>query len=297
MPVTANLAKAHFRVEGPDFTPSGREWDALHARDRQKYWKHAGFLAERLKHRELMMGMGVDGRPLPPRKRMRRDFAEGPVLVPHWTDSRFTTQLRYVANATGATLYWAAPWGRIVGYHARGEVRGAPVRNVIGLTRGSQEILSRQLAKRWNERASWIGAAGLLGMGGEMLTAEPGKYRVRPFVAGTWAYDYVKQEMARGAASPLSWAPNRPSPIVPSRAVYGSPTKLSQVPQAMELAGRGQMSQTQIKRFVQQVSNTSTLADMKQALVQLGVMAEVYSKRQAAMMLERNLQERNREAG
>ena len=106
-------------------------------------WKRLAtlqFVAERAKYLklvELARGIGVDGRKLARVKPSSRpDNATGEPLVPHRSESRSATRMRSsVGPARGTVaIWWSHGWGTILGYHADGLVRGAPVRDVIGLT-------------------------------------------------------------------------------------------------------------------------------------------------------------------
>ena len=113
-------------------------------------WKRLAtlqFVAERakyLKRVELAKGVGVDGRQLAPvKKTSRPDGATGKPLVPHRGESRSVTRMRSSVGAARGTvaIWWSHSWGSILGYHADGLVRGAPVRDVIGLTAGNMRGL------------------------------------------------------------------------------------------------------------------------------------------------------------
>ena len=113
-------------------------------------WKRLAtlqFVAERAKYLklvELARGIGVDGRKLARVKPSSRpDNATGEPLVPHRSESRSATRMRSsVGPARGTVaIWWSHSWGTILGYHADGLVRGAPVRDVIGLTAGDMRKL------------------------------------------------------------------------------------------------------------------------------------------------------------
>jgi hypothetical protein len=126
--------------------------DSATPAQRRRALDHARDTALRLKRRELRRGKGVDGRPLKPvQPASRPDGAKGPPLSPHQAESRSQRWLRATigAKAGTVTLWWSHGWGRILGYHARGEVRGAPVRDVIGLTAADRRAFDAELARWW----------------------------------------------------------------------------------------------------------------------------------------------------
>jgi hypothetical protein len=78
---------------------------------------------------------GVDGygRPMPPRKKPRRDGANGDVMAPHGTASqtitRFFTKVSNSLNGWTMKVGWKdCPW---IVYHAQGRVKGAPIRDIM----------------------------------------------------------------------------------------------------------------------------------------------------------------------
>lgn len=149
MPLLAEPAKARFTLTGPDCAPPdlGHHPDY----DRRAYWRQLALECRDEKYRELHRGIDVNGARLRPRLHPRPDHARGPVLVPHFSDSRFRTSLRWAGGADGAVLWWKWPWNRIVAYHARGipSHLGVIIRDVVGLTSGG---LRRALARA---RAWW----------------------------------------------------------------------------------------------------------------------------------------------
>ena len=165
MPVLPDLSRAQIRIGGPDFEPPGPEWRWTTPDQRRGYWREVAVLSRDEVYRQLHKGIGANGEKLPPRRRPRRDHANGPVLSPHWSDSRFRTELRWQGTPDGAVLWWRSPWGRIVGYHARGEVRGAPARNVIGITVQGQERVKKKAAEWWASQVR----TGRMGTGVTML--------------------------------------------------------------------------------------------------------------------------------
>jgi hypothetical protein len=144
-----------------ELTPSAwidpAEWEAATTVTHLRYLNHVGETAVRLKRSELRRGIGADGAPLAPvRRESRPDGATGKPLDPHYGASRSVANLRAaVGLAKGTvTLWWTGrvrglAFGAILGYHARGEVRGAPVRDVLDLTEGDLEKLQADARRFW----------------------------------------------------------------------------------------------------------------------------------------------------
>lgn len=75
------------------------------------------------------------GKTLPPRKHPREDGANGPVLAPHGDASRSITTFRARVVRTAAGWVLSAGFGFIpLAYHAKGMVKGAPVRDLMGIS-------------------------------------------------------------------------------------------------------------------------------------------------------------------
>jgi hypothetical protein len=266
MPVAADLAKAQFRLAGADFTPPGDAWATASRDDREAYWDNVAILARDAKYAELRKGIGVDGQRLPPRKRGRHDRASGPVLIPHWSDSRFRTQLMAAGSKDGAVLWWKAPWGRIVGYHARGEVRGAPIRNVVGLTSESAEAVRRKSLK-W-----WAGMADAGSLGGR-------KYEVAGrLISGTEDSDILwstgwRKPPPRPRDS-IFVAPTPLRPVAPTRTPQRrlAPWELHRVLAGWMAAGsRLATDEPAVDALLHTLADTQDLTSLRVALIQLGV--------------------------
>ena len=152
--------RAYFAVSGPDveppewtrFAPPYQEIRPPSARQRRTYY---AILAAELWHQkqvELSEGLDARGDALVPVKLPRKGTSDwhgrkyrkgtGPPLMPFRIDSRTRNLLRYRSNEREAVVYWAAirapgspyTWPEILVFHAEGLVRGAPVRNVIGIS-------------------------------------------------------------------------------------------------------------------------------------------------------------------
>lgn len=126
-----------FTVSAAAWVPAD-QWAAATDALRRRYLVRVGELAIVRKKKELQTGIGVDGSPLAKVKPASRpDGGTGKPLEPHYAESRSVKWLRSSPGLSGGTvtIWWSHGWGRILGYHARGEVKGAPVRDVIGLTK------------------------------------------------------------------------------------------------------------------------------------------------------------------
>ena len=142
-----------------EITPDDESWKHATQAERLAYFKRAGKLAVPLKRSELSRAIGANGRRMAPRKRPRPDGAAGPVLTPHRDDSRTMRLLDAHADPRGMTLYWRSghsnvqrlPWGTILGFHARGEVKGAPARDVRLSKRGIN-ALRVEMVRWWQQQ-------------------------------------------------------------------------------------------------------------------------------------------------
>jgi hypothetical protein len=102
------------------------------------------------KRRQVLAGRGADGQPMRPRKHPREDGADGPVLAPHRVDSRAILRLRHSKVGSGkVVIWWGDGWSRILGYHARGLVRHAPIRNVVDFTPDALARIRRKVQAWW----------------------------------------------------------------------------------------------------------------------------------------------------
>lgn len=146
---------------GGQIEPGTATWRAAGAADRLAFYRRAGAVAEREKRAELARAIGANGRRMKARKHPRADGANGPVMTPHDANSRTARLLASRASATGLTLFWHAgirkgqrkAWGVILGFHAAGQVRGAPVRDVRLSKRGINKVRA-EMAKWWTAHAT-----------------------------------------------------------------------------------------------------------------------------------------------
>lgn len=167
--------RAYFAVGGPDVEPP--EWRRVvppyqavrppSPRDRRRYY---AILAAELwwrKQAELELGLDARGQPLAPVRLPRRGRSDwhrreyrhgtGPPLMPYRLDSRTRNLLRARSNERQAVVYWAAlrapdadrTWPEILIAHAEGLVRGAPVRNVIGISPEGFRVATERAIRRY----------------------------------------------------------------------------------------------------------------------------------------------------
>jgi hypothetical protein len=129
-----------------------REWAAAPDRVRDRWLDGVCDLAASAKRRQVRLGIGSDGRPLPAVKPSSRpDGATGKPLDPHFGGSRSVKWLRAVPGrkAGTVTLYWSHGFGRILGYHARGEVIGAYIRDIIAFPPSIERTLKADARALW----------------------------------------------------------------------------------------------------------------------------------------------------
>jgi hypothetical protein len=165
------MAARNIRVQLADYVPASDLVDASPAMLRAAVASLAGF-ALAAKRDDIRKGIGADGKPLPPVKpESRPDGADGKPLDPHYAESRTYKLLDARQDAKGVTLYWRASgrksWTTILGYHADGLVRGAPVRDVIGLSPAARRKLRSDMSTWWRNvaRRNARRAANLKGTG------------------------------------------------------------------------------------------------------------------------------------
>lgn len=143
------MAVRNIKLRGSEWEPQHPSWRKASAEERMRMWRKIGEFAQAAFRRQLLRGEGADGGKLAAVKPSSRpDHATGPPLDPHRTASRTYSLVSIHSTDHGCTLFWRADQGRswttILGYHADGLVRGAPVRDVIGLSpRAERETKSR----------------------------------------------------------------------------------------------------------------------------------------------------------
>jgi hypothetical protein len=156
---TATVTAADLRIvlTGAEYEPTGPAWDRATEAERRAYWRRLAEIAYFVKRQEIARGIGADGKKLPPvQPSSRPDGAKGPPLDPHYGESRTARLLAYSSTASGATLFWRASgrksWALILSYHARmegEEVRGAPLRDTLGISPRGRARVAAQARDWW----------------------------------------------------------------------------------------------------------------------------------------------------
>lgn len=288
MPVIADRERAQFRLTGSDFEPGGLEWDLATPSQRRGYWSHVAVLARDAKFTELNRGVDVTGAKMPGRLHPRDDHATGRVLIPHWSDSRFETQLRWAGGDDGAVLWWKAPWARIVIYHAEGipTKSGLVVRDVIGLAPESVDRV-RDRARRW-----WTGqvSSGRLGEGRLETTVSSAVAAAQK--AGLFSGWHRVPPMPGPGSVFRATRPVRVPPPVAAPAIPGPLppwTALQRIYGLWEAAGRRRTRRAEIETTVRRLGRTQTLATLRGILFRWGVADVVTTKPQALRLILRVL--------
>jgi hypothetical protein len=142
-------------------------WQLISKRKRDEFRRLAQAKAAAIWDARVARGEGADGEPLPAlspitikyrKSAMGQARPSAPPLTPARRSSRTRAWLRARRSDDGIWFYWLKtkrakgqkrPWGDILGYHARGEVRGAPARDVIGFSEQDHQALERWAAWWW----------------------------------------------------------------------------------------------------------------------------------------------------
>ena len=141
--------------------PTAKTWLSATTAQRLWYYQQIATKAERKKRIELMQAIGRYG-VMSPRKHPRADGASGPVMDPHGGASRAFKLLASSATQNSCKLFWRAGgaivsksgtiyFTDVLGYHADGLVRGAPVRDVR-LSDDSIAALRQEGESVWRKR-------------------------------------------------------------------------------------------------------------------------------------------------
>ena len=141
-----------------DLAPDDPTWGEASPATRLAFFRHAGDRMVAIKRGELARAIGANGRRMAARKWPRPDGATGPVLTPHGADSRTARLMAAHATVESVTLFWRSghskaqrlPWGTILGFHAAGQVKGAPARDVRLSGKGLRTLKDEMLAW-WRE--------------------------------------------------------------------------------------------------------------------------------------------------
>lgn len=139
--------------------PTDPSWANAATTDRRAFYQRSGEVAVRILREQLRLAIGADGQKMIPRQKRRRDGANGPVLSPHYGQSRTMRLMTFKAWDHGVTVFWQGgmsrtqklPWGKILGFHAHGEVIGAYLRDVRLAPRSIRKIVI-EMARWWEIR-------------------------------------------------------------------------------------------------------------------------------------------------
>jgi hypothetical protein len=294
MPQFTRLDPPDIVLTGADVEPTEEWWLFLSPRQRETYYLQLAVAMRDGLYRQLHKGIGANGQRLRGRKGPRHDRATGPVLVPHWSDSRFRTQLRWEATGRMARLYWLDPWASIVSYHARGLVRGAPVRNVIGLCAAELERAVKQ-ARKWYAGQDWATPGAMVAM------APAARQAVTGAVAG-----FERTRVALGLP-PLPSVPwlTRPielrAPLPPARVAPPLPVGLdaAEVAQRVRVvydaAGRAATTDAAIRQTMRRLERYR-LGTLREVAVRLGIDPAPDDRDAVLELIRRTLVDRLREA-
>jgi hypothetical protein len=133
------MAARNIKLRGAEWEPRHPSWRRATKDERERVWRKIGEFAQAAYRAQLLRGEGADGGKLAAVKPASRpDHATGPPLDPHYGASRTYSLVAIHSTDHGCTLFWRADrgssWSTILGYHAEGLVRGAPVRDVLDLS-------------------------------------------------------------------------------------------------------------------------------------------------------------------
>jgi hypothetical protein len=147
--------KGRFRREAAIIAAS--EWDKSRRKGLDRFGRALALISEHTyNNRRSAMG---DADP------------DAPPLTPAYDLSRTRSFLRKRNTDRGVYFWWKydprvrRSWGVILGYHATGQVRGAPVRDVIGFSDAEKTAIKAHMRRWWDarrQRAAYD--AGLLGL-------------------------------------------------------------------------------------------------------------------------------------
>lgn len=134
---------------------------------RKRYYEAAGALVLEQLAKQLGRGIGHNGRAMRPRiEAVLPDGADGPVMEPHYDDSRVITLADWMATDHSLTLFWhsgsghrisrrlrkagkpSPPFGQILQWHADGEVWYGTVRDVR-LSKANTLVVKQRLRPVW----------------------------------------------------------------------------------------------------------------------------------------------------
>jgi len=158
-------------------------WQAAGESVHRDFWREVVRLAKLAKDRELKAGLDRYGNPLAPlaestrehrRSEMGTADPDAPPLTPAYGLSRTRVWFDGRAFANHAEFFWRGGWGRILHFHRVGAGR-LPVRDVIGLSRGSEAWVRAQAARWWSQRRDNLVADFDTGRIAATLRLQPGR--------------------------------------------------------------------------------------------------------------------------
>jgi len=161
-----------FTLSGKSLEPPGLEWQLAPASLRLLYWKKFGELAAKAKDAELAAGLDKNGNRMAEianstrEARLNPNYSpmgvadpNAPPLTPVYDASRTRSLLRWKADASGVTFYWAYDshtgdsWGVILDYH-RKPFGSRPARDVFGLSTNGKNRVKTAAIRWWNQYLS-----------------------------------------------------------------------------------------------------------------------------------------------
>lgn len=210
---------------GREYEPPGLEWTFAPPSLRLKYWKRVGEIAADMKDRELAAGLDRHGRPLIPitqgtrARRLHPNYSpmgradpNAPPLTPVYGASRTRSLLRHKAYPDGVAFHWAfdphtgGSWGEVLDHHRK----GPKVRDVIGLSPNSREVVKRRARAWWEATLRKIPAAN------RPETPIPVRYAPKPAKRAPVAPYTTDWHTigADGSLVPITFTPRTFTPIV-----------------------------------------------------------------------------------
>jgi hypothetical protein len=145
-----------------------------------RFRREAAIIAASEWDKSRRRGLDRFGRPLAPiseytynnrRSAMGDADPDAPPLTPAYDLSRTRSFLRKRNTDRGVYFWWIRDprvrrsWGVILGYHAAGQVRGAPIRDVIGFSDAEKAAIRAHMRRWWDARRRRAAYdAGLLGL-------------------------------------------------------------------------------------------------------------------------------------
>ena len=166
---------------------------------------------------QIQRSVGANGLPLPPRTWERPDKADGPILIPHYSGSRFITQMIWgQRDGTEAVVTWRQPWAETVTRWAEGlrletsEGLKTIVCDVVGLAPQFEAKVKEKAFKWWAGQVK----AGRVGASDAQWGATPEEqtHIQKAIASGTWSGWRKPPPRPPGSI----FAAPKPVPLVPS---------------------------------------------------------------------------------